>query len=89
MLDEADVRRQLTRYQGTYRRFQLIGAPNNIRVYDDYAHHPTEVLNTLIAARTGLATAASWSASSRTCTPVLETSGASSHLLWSRPMRRS
>jgi UDP-N-acetylmuramate--alanine ligase len=53
-LDEAEVRQQLTRYQGTYRRFQLIGAPNNIRVYDDYAHHPTEVLNTLIAARTGV-----------------------------------
>ena len=52
--DEADVRRELTTYQGTYRRFQLIGAPNNIRVYDDYAHHPTEVLNTLIAARTGV-----------------------------------
>ena len=52
--DEADVRRELTRYQGTYRRFQLIGTPNNIRVYDDYAHHPTEVLNTLIAARTGV-----------------------------------
>jgi UDP-N-acetylmuramate--alanine ligase len=52
--DEAELRRQLTRYQGTYRRFQLIGVPNNIRVYDDYAHHPTEVLNTLIAARTGV-----------------------------------
>jgi UDP-N-acetylmuramate--alanine ligase len=39
--DEADVRRELTRYRGTYRRFQLIGTPNNIRVYDDYAHHPT------------------------------------------------
>jgi UDP-N-acetylmuramate--alanine ligase len=52
--DEADVRRELTRYQGTYRRFQLIGTPNNIRVYDDYAHHPTEVFNTLIAARTGV-----------------------------------
>ena len=52
--DEADVRRELTRYRGTYRRFQLIGTPNNIRVYDDYAHHPTEVLNTLIAARTGV-----------------------------------
>ncbi len=53
-VDEADVRRQLTRYQGTNRRFQLIGVPNNIRVYDDYAHHPTEVLNTLIAARTAV-----------------------------------
>ena len=55
-VDDADIRRQLVRYQGTYRRFQLIGAPNNIRVYDDYAHHPTEVLNTLIAARTGVGT---------------------------------
>ena len=51
---EADVRRELSRYQGTYRRFQLIGTPNDVRVYDDYAHHPTEVLNTLIAARTGV-----------------------------------
>jgi UDP-N-acetylmuramate--alanine ligase len=52
--DEADVRRELSTYQGTYRRFQLIGTPNGVRVYDDYAHHPTEVLNTLIAARTGV-----------------------------------
>jgi UDP-N-acetylmuramate--alanine ligase len=50
----ADVRRELSTYQGTYRRFQLIGSPHDIRVYDDYAHHPTEVLNTLIAARTGV-----------------------------------
>ncbi len=53
-IDEAEVRAELTSYRGTNRRFQLIGAPNNIRVYDDYAHHPTEVLNTLIAARTGV-----------------------------------
>jgi UDP-N-acetylmuramate--alanine ligase len=52
--NEGEVRRELCRYQGTYRRFQLIGTPNDIRVYDDYAHHPTEVLNTLIAARTGV-----------------------------------
>jgi UDP-N-acetylmuramate--alanine ligase len=52
--DEADVRRELSTYQGTYRRFQLIGSPNGVRVYDDYAHHPTEVLNTLIAARTSV-----------------------------------
>jgi UDP-N-acetylmuramate--alanine ligase len=51
---QVDVRRELSTYQGTYRRFQLIGAPHDIRVYDDYAHHPTEVLNTLIAARTGV-----------------------------------
>jgi UDP-N-acetylmuramate--alanine ligase len=52
--DEAEVRHELSKYQGTNRRFQLIGRPNDIRVYDDYAHHPTEVLNTLIAARTGV-----------------------------------
>jgi UDP-N-acetylmuramate--alanine ligase len=50
--DEAEVRRQLSAYGGTYRRFQHIGTVNGVRVYDDYAHHPTEVRNTLIAART-------------------------------------
>ena len=52
--DEAAVRRQLSAYGGTYRRFQLVGTVDGIRVFDDYAHHPTEVLNTLIAARTGV-----------------------------------
>ncbi len=50
--DEGDVRRALSAYRGTYRRFQLIGDVGGVRVYDDYAHHPTEVLNTLVAART-------------------------------------
>ena len=48
------IRTQLSRYGGTYRRFQLIGTVDGIRVYDDYAHHPTEVANTLAAARTGV-----------------------------------
>ena len=52
--DEAEVRRQLAAYGGTYRRFQHIGTVAGIRVYDDYAHHPTEVRNTLIAARTAV-----------------------------------
>ncbi len=51
---DADVRRELSAYGGTYRRFQLIGTVDEIRVYDDYAHHPTEVFNTLSAARTGV-----------------------------------
>ena len=50
--DEAEVCRQLSAYGGTYRRFQHIGTVDGVRVYDDYAHHPTEVRNTLIAART-------------------------------------
>jgi UDP-N-acetylmuramate--alanine ligase len=52
--DEAEVRRELTAYSGTYRRFQLIGTEDGVRVYDDYAHHPTEVRNTLVAARTAV-----------------------------------
>ena len=50
--DEDQVRHALSAYRGTYRRFQLIGEVGGVRVYDDYAHHPTEVLNTLVAART-------------------------------------
>ena len=48
------IRVQLARYRGTYRRFQLVGTVDAIRVYDDYAHHPTEVANTLAAARTSV-----------------------------------
>jgi UDP-N-acetylmuramate--alanine ligase len=50
--DEGEVRRQLSAYRGTYRRFQLVGTVDGVRVFDDYAHHPTEVRNTLVAART-------------------------------------
>ena len=41
----------LAEYQGTRRRFELKGEAGGIRVIDDYAHHPTEVLATLAAAR--------------------------------------
>jgi UDP-N-acetylmuramate--alanine ligase len=34
-------------FNGTKRRFQFKGSVNNISVYDDYAHHPTEI-NSLI-----------------------------------------
>ncbi|WP_375423107.1 UDP-N-acetylmuramate--L-alanine ligase [uncultured Friedmanniella sp.] len=51
---EAAVREQLDGYAGTNRRFQLVGTVDGIRVFDDYAHHPTEVRNTLLAARTGV-----------------------------------
>jgi UDP-N-acetylmuramate--alanine ligase len=51
---DEQIRVELASYRGTYRRFQLIGTVDGIRVYDDYAHHPTEVANTLAAARTGV-----------------------------------
>jgi UDP-N-acetylmuramate--alanine ligase len=49
--DPAQVVDALGSYPGTYRRFQLVGSAGGIRVFDDYAHHPTEVANTVRAAR--------------------------------------
>jgi UDP-N-acetylmuramate--alanine ligase len=43
----------LASFTGAGRRFQLLGrSARGARVYDDYAHHPTEVAATLRAART-------------------------------------
>ena len=39
----------LRRFQGTKRRFEFRGQVNNIKVFEDYAHHPTEVKVTVQA----------------------------------------
>lgn len=49
--DPASAAVALGGFAGTGRRFQLRGEVNNIRVIDDYAHHPTEVSALLAAAR--------------------------------------
>ena len=41
----------LAGFTGTRRRFEFKGAVAGVRVYDDYAHHPTEVTAVLDAAR--------------------------------------
>jgi UDP-N-acetylmuramate--alanine ligase len=41
----------LARFGGVHRRFELKGVVGGVRVYDDYAHHPTEVTAQLHAAR--------------------------------------
>lgn len=41
----------LGEYTGTGRRFQLVGEVNGISIFDDYAHHPTEIKATLAGAR--------------------------------------
>jgi len=43
----------LDSYSGTHRRFQLKGEAGGLRVYDDYAHHPSEIRATLEAVRQG------------------------------------
>lgn len=41
----------LASFSGTRRRFEFRGSADGVRVYDDYAHHPTEIAATLTAAR--------------------------------------
>lgn len=38
-------------FTGTLRRFQLVAEVNGVRIFDDYAHHPTELRVALTAAR--------------------------------------
>lgn len=44
--------RAVEQFGGTIRRFELHGIRAGVSVYDDYAHHPTEVDAALAAART-------------------------------------
>jgi len=41
----------LAGFEGTRRRFEAVGTAAGVRVYDDYAHHPTEVRVNLEALR--------------------------------------
>jgi UDP-N-acetylmuramate--alanine ligase len=49
--DRAAALRALREFRGAGRRFQLGGEARGIAVYDDYAHHPTELAATIAAAR--------------------------------------
>ena len=42
-----DACEALCRFEGVKRRLELLGTPNEIAVYDDFAHHPTAVKTTL------------------------------------------
>jgi UDP-N-acetylmuramate--alanine ligase len=50
--EPAAVAAALGRFGGTKRRFELKGTVRGVRVYDDYAHHPSEAAAALAAART-------------------------------------
>lgn len=45
------IKAALERFSGAKRRFELRKTINNIAIYDDYAHHPTEIKASLLAAR--------------------------------------
>ncbi len=50
-LPEAELVEGLAGYTGVRRRMELKGTARGVRVYDDYAHHPTEIAAQLQAAR--------------------------------------
>lgn len=50
-VDPAAAARALANFSGASRRFELKGEARGVRVFDDYAHHPTEVRAALTAAR--------------------------------------
>lgn len=47
-LDKELTKKGIEKYTGVGRRFELLGTyKETIKVYDDYAHHPTEIMSTL------------------------------------------
>jgi UDP-N-acetylmuramate--alanine ligase len=50
-LEAEDAARGLEAFRGTARRFEFRGERAGVRVFDDYAHHPTEVAAAIAAGR--------------------------------------
>ncbi|MEE4195565.1 MAG: UDP-N-acetylmuramate--L-alanine ligase [Anaerolineae bacterium] len=50
----------LAHFQGSERRFDVLGTFNGVTLIDDYAHHPTEIKATLSAARQSFPEARIW-----------------------------
>tara|TARA_B100000575_G_scaffold172467_1_gene138174 strand:- start:11012 stop:12397 length:1386 start_codon:yes stop_codon:yes gene_type:complete len=46
-----EINKALANYIGVKRRFTFLGKKNKALIYDDYAHHPTEIYATLDAAK--------------------------------------
>jgi len=45
------IRKSLINYKGVKRRFSFLGKKDNSTIIDDYAHHPTEIQATYLAAK--------------------------------------
>ncbi|MCA9364651.1 MAG: UDP-N-acetylmuramate--L-alanine ligase, partial [Candidatus Moranbacteria bacterium] len=48
---EESIQKAVAEFHGTARRFEKMGEKNGVTVFDDYAHHPTEIKATITAAR--------------------------------------
>ncbi|MEE2774423.1 MAG: UDP-N-acetylmuramate--L-alanine ligase [Pseudomonadota bacterium] len=50
-IDKRKVKNSLLRFKGVKRRFTLVAEIKNVKIIDDYAHHPVEIAAVLKAAR--------------------------------------
>jgi UDP-N-acetylmuramate: L-alanyl-gamma-D-glutamyl-meso-diaminopimelate ligase len=50
-VNAGELQRGLARFEGVRRRLELRGTARGVSVYDDFAHHPTAILETLRAVR--------------------------------------
>ncbi len=53
-ISEEKVKEAFLHFQGVHRRLTLVGTSNGITVFDDYAHHPSEIHITLQGVRATL-----------------------------------
>ena len=79
-VSEDDIREAMESFLGVRRRLQLRATVNGIRVYEDFAHHPTAVRETLQAIRSVFALRGS----GRFTSPVLRQVGGISSSMKSR-----
>lgn len=50
-IEKEKIEKGLKNFKGTKRRFEYKGEFNGVKVIDDYAHHPTEILTTIDSAK--------------------------------------
>lgn len=50
-IDKETIKIALSKYTGAHRRFEFVGTTNGANVFDDYAHHPTEIKAVLNATK--------------------------------------
>jgi UDP-N-acetylmuramate: L-alanyl-gamma-D-glutamyl-meso-diaminopimelate ligase len=59
-VDHERVRLAMKRFSGVKRRLEVVGNADGVTVYDDFAHHPTAVSETLAGLRASNPTARIW-----------------------------
>ena len=50
-IDIEKIKEAISEFSGVHRRFEILSKKNGITIADDFAHHPTEIENTLNAAK--------------------------------------